>query len=106
MKKLTLLFVHIVCASALLIVACSNPVKNKLKGSWHSKDGATKLNITEEAFALDDGESIPEQYFIKGDTIFTSYQGNQPYTSFVVQELDEHYLKLLGPDSVAVEFNR
>ena len=97
---------HVVCAFALLIVACSNPVKNKLKGNWHSKDGTTRLKITEEAFALDDGESIPEAYFIKGDTIFTSYQGNQPYTSFVVQKLDDHYLKLLGPDSVTVEFNK
>ena len=106
MKRFALIFVHIACASTLLIVACSDPVKGKLKGNWHSKDGATKLNITEKAFTMDDGESIAEDYFLKGDTIFTSYQGNQPYTSFVVQKLDDHYLKLLGPDSVAVEFSR
>jgi hypothetical protein len=89
-----------------MFAACSNPIKKKLKGYWHSKDGVTKLNITEKAFAMDDGESIPEDYFIKEDTIFTSYQGNEPYTSFVVQKLDDHYLKLLGPDSVTVEFSR
>lgn len=106
MKKYILIFVHIACALVLLIVACSNPVKSKLQGKWRSKDGVTKLNITEKQFIMDDGEAIPEDYFIKKDTIFTSFQGNQPYTSFVVQKLDDHYLKLMGPDSVAIEFNR
>jgi hypothetical protein len=106
MKKIALIFVHVACASVLLIVACSNPVKNKLQGKWRSKDGLSKLNITDKAFTLDDGEAIAEDYFLKGDTIFTSFQGNQPYTSFVVQKLDDHYLKLLGPDSLAVEYNR
>ncbi len=55
---------------------------------------------------MDDGEAIAEDYFVKGDTVFTSFQGNQPYTAFVVQKLDEHYLKLMGPDSVAVEYSR
>jgi hypothetical protein len=106
MKNYALIFVHAGCFFILLSVACSNPVKSKLKGYWHSKDGVTKLNITDKAFTMDDGESIAEDYFIKGDTIFTSYQGNEPYTSFVVQKLDDHSLKLLGPDSVAVEYNR
>jgi hypothetical protein len=91
---------------ALIFIACSNPVKNKLQGKWHSKDGNTKLNITDKGFIMDDGEAITEDYFLKGDTIFTSFQGNQPYTGFVVQKLDDHYLKLLGPDSVAMEFSR
>jgi hypothetical protein len=88
------------------MVACSNPVKNKLQGKWRSKDGATKLNITEKKFMLDDDDAIAEDYFLKDDTIFTSFQGNQPYTSFVVQKLDDHYLKLMGPDSIAVEYSR
>ena len=106
MKRFALIFVHVACASVLLIVACSNPVKNKIQGNWRSKDGSTKLNITEKKFMLDDDDAIAEDYFLKDDTIFTSFQGNQPYTSFVVQKLDDHYLKLMGPDSIAVEYSR
>jgi hypothetical protein len=106
MKKYALIFVHIACAFVLFTVACSNPVKSKLKGNWRSKDGSIKLNISDKTFTMDDGEAIPEDYFVKGDTVFTSFQGNQPYTAFVVQKLDEHYLKLMGPDSVAVEYSR
>jgi len=87
MKKYALIFVHVACALVLLIVACSSPVKNKLKGNWHSKDGVTKLNITEKDFTMDDGEAIAEDYFVKGDTIFTSFQGNQPYTRFAVKKI-------------------
>ncbi len=106
MKKLALIFVHLSCACVLFTIACSNPVKSKLQGNWHSKDGTVKLNITDKNFTLDDGEGIAEDYFIKGDTVFTSFEGNQPYTSFVVQKLDDHYLKLMGPDSIAVEYSR
>ena len=106
MKKYVLIFIHVACAITLLAAACSDPVKSKLKGHWHAKDGVTKLNITEKEFTLDDGEAIPEDYFIKQDTIFTSFQGNEPYTSFIVQKLDDHYLKLMGLDSVAVEYSR
>jgi hypothetical protein len=106
MKKYALIFVHVAGAFVLLAGACSNPVKSKLKGNWRSNDGVTKLNITDKEFTLDDGEAIAEDYFIKGDTIFTSFQGNQPYTSFVVQKLDDHYLKLMGPDSVAMEYTK
>ena len=105
MKNCTLIFIHLATAFTLLSVACSNPKASKLKGTWHSKDGV-KLNITEKGFIMDDGEAIPEDYFIKGDTIFTSFQGNQPYTSFVVQKLDDHYLKLMGPDSIATEYTK
>lgn len=101
-----LIFVHAVGALVLLTVACSNPAKNKLQGQWRSKDGAVKLNITDKSFVMDDGEAVAEDYFIKNDTIFTSYQGNLPYTSYVVQKLDDHYLKLMGPDSVAMEYSR
>jgi len=54
----------------------------------------------------DDDESIAEDYFLKGDTIFTSFQGNQPYTKFVIQKLDDRDMRLLGPDSVAVDYSR
>jgi len=103
MKKVALVLVHVACASVLISGACKSPVKNKLQGSWLSKNGTQKLNITDKAFALD-GET--EDYIIKGDTILTSYQGNLPYTPYVVQKLDDHYLKLMGPDSVAVEYGR
>ena len=106
MKRYALTSVHVAFAFLLLAGACSNPVKSKLKGNWHSNDGVTKLVITEKQFTMDDGEAIAEDYFIKGDTIFTSFEGNQPYTTFIIQRLDEHYLKLMGPDSVATEYKR
>ena len=106
MKKYALIFVHVACASILLIVACTSPVKSKLKGNWHSKDGVTKLKITEKDFTVDDGESIAEDYVVKGDTIYTSLAGNQPNTNFVVQQVDDHNLKLMDADSVATEYSR
>jgi hypothetical protein len=106
MKKYALIFIHAACALVLLTVACSSPVQKKLKGNWHSKDGVTKLKITDKGFIMDDGESIPEDYFVKGDTIFTSFQGNEPLTTFVVQKLDDHNLQLMGPDSVSVDYSR
>ena len=106
MKNFALIFVHISSALLLLVGACKSPVKNKLQGNWRSKDGSIKLLITDKSFTMDDGEAIAEDYFIKGDTVFTSFQGNTPYTSFVVQKLDDHNLKLMGPDSVAVEYRR
>jgi hypothetical protein len=90
----------------LITAACSNPMKQKLQGKWRSKDGSVKLSITDKSFTMDDGEALAEDYFIKGDSVFTSYEGNQPYTRFVVQQLDEHTLKLMGPDSVAVDYSR
>lgn len=106
MNKYLLIFVHIACASVLITAACSSPVQTKLQGSWKTKDGAVKLNITDKSFTMDDGEPIAEDYFIKGDTVYTSFEGNQPYTAFVVQKLDEHHLKLIGPDSIAVDYTR
>ncbi len=53
---------------------------------------------------MDDEEA--EDYFVKGDTIFTSFEGNLPYTKFVLQKIDEKSLKLMGPDSVAIEYSR
>lgn len=47
-----------------------------------------------------------EDYVLKGDTILTSFNGNQPYTRFVIQKLEDHELKLLYPDSVSIDFVR
>jgi hypothetical protein len=106
MNKYLLILVHVATAAILVTAACSSPVKNKLQGQWQSKDGSVRLNITDKSFTMDDGEPIAEDYFTKGDTVFTSFQGNQPYTTFVVQKLDEHALRLMGPDSVAVDYTR
>ncbi|HEY8780819.1 MAG TPA: hypothetical protein VIM16_04325 [Mucilaginibacter sp.] len=102
-KKYALL---IAIYAALFTGACFHRAKNKLMGKWHSKDGSIELRITENVFMMDDGDAIAENYFIKNDTIFTSFKGNLPYTPFVVQKLEDHYLKLVGPDSVAVEYSR
>ena len=106
MNKYALIFVHVACACILLVVACSDPANTKIKGNWRAKDGVTKLNITDKGFIMDDGEAVAEDYFIKGDTIYTSFEGNQPYTNFVIQNLDDHNLKLVGPDSVSLEYSR
>ena len=94
------------CTLLLLASACSNPPKGKLKGDWKLKTGETTLKITEKKFAMDSDLQYAEDYFVKGDTIFTSFEGNQPYSKFVVQKLDEHQLKLLSPDSTVMEFTR
>jgi hypothetical protein len=95
-----------VCVAVLLIASCSNSHKGKLQGDWKLKSGDTKLKITASKFAMDSDLEYAEDYFVKGDTIFTSFEGNQPYTKFIVQNLDEHDLKLLSPDSTVMEFIR
>lgn len=95
-----------IIALILLITACANSHNGKLQGEWKLKTGETKLKITDKKFAMDSDLEYAEDYFIKGDTIYTSFQGNQPYTKFVVQRLDDHDLKLLSPDSTVMEFTR
>ena len=106
MKSYLLAFLHVACALVLVSAACSDAGKSNLKGKWHTKDGNTKLEITGKQFIMTEDTPIAEDYFVKGDSIFTSFEGSQPYTRFVIQNLDEHNLKLLYPDSVTVEFTR
>jgi hypothetical protein len=96
----------LVFTSILLAMACSDSHKGKLQGNWKSKDGETQLKISDKKFALDSDQSVAEDYFVKGDTIFTSFEGNQPYSKFIVQKLDDHNLKLLSPDSLVIAFTR
>ena len=105
MKTYASTFILLACACVLLTAACHNNSQpnKKLQGSWKSKDGITNLKITDKQFTLD---NEAEDYFLKGDTIFTSFEGNLPYTKFVIQKLDEKQLNLMFPDSVAVEFSR
>jgi len=105
MSKFFLILIHIACALVLLLDSCSKP-KKKLKGQWKAKNESTTLNITDKKFALDSDLTMAEDYFVKGDTIFTSFEGNQPYSKFIVEQLDEHNLKLLSPDSIEMEFTR
>lgn len=106
MKNYLLTIIHIACACVLLSAACSDSEKSNLKGKWQTKDGQTKLEITGKQFIMTEDAPVAEDYFIKDDSIFTSFEGNQPYTRFVIQKLDDHNLKLLYPDSVTVEFVR
>ncbi len=109
MKNYPLIFV---CALILFSFACNSnqgsksQVDPKLLGKWKSKDGATKLEITDKGFTTDDGQPVTEDYFVQNDTIFTSYQGSRPYTKFLIKNLDEHKLTLFYPDSDVVEFAR
>src|ERR1700742_4643951 len=84
------------CVFMLLTVACSTPQKGNRQGPGKQKPGDPRLKITDKKFAMDSDLEYAEDYFVKGDTIFTSFQGNQPYTKFVVQILDDHDLKLLS----------
>lgn len=106
MKTFFLIFVHFASAILLFAGSCAHKGNSKVKGDWRAKDGSTKLKITADKFTEDTGIDAPvaEDYFMKGDTIFTSYQGSQPYTKFVVQKVDEHNLNLLYPDSVSIAF--
>jgi hypothetical protein len=106
MKTYALISVHAICAAILTTAACSGSKASKLKGEWRSKDSQTLLKITGKEFTMDTDSPIPEEYFLKGDTIYTSFQGNLPYTKFVVKQVDEHKLSLLYPDSVLVEFSK
>ena len=106
MKNYALILVHVATASVLLGVACSSTPQNKLQGKWTSKDGKTKLHITAKHLTMDEKEMIPEDYFMRGDTIYTSYAGNRPYTKFVVQKLESNNLTLEEPDSTSLEFSR
>jgi hypothetical protein len=106
MKSFILIGIHIACAVALFTVSCSNPVVNKLKGEWHSADGATILKITNKAFTIDSDSPLAEDYFVKQDTIYTSFEGSLPYSKFVIRQVDDHQLKLQYPDSALVVFNK
>src|ERR1700753_4372315 len=104
MKNYLLIFIHLACAIMLVTGACSNSLKSKLEGNWKSKDGHGNLKVTNKSVYMDSDEA--EDYVVKGDTLLTSYQGNQPYTPFLIRQLDEHNLKLLSPDSVLMEYTR
>ena len=106
MKTYALIMIHIACAAILVTAACNGTATTKLKGEWRSMDGATILKITNKAFTLDSDSPIPEDYFVKKDTIYTSFEGNLPYTKFVVRHVDDHQLKLEYPDSALVVFSR
>ena len=88
------------------MAACSNKNKSKLQGNWKLKTGDTVLKITDKKFSMDSNLQIAEDYFVKGDTIFTSFEGNEPYSKFIVQKLDDHELRLLSPDSTVLVFSR
>ncbi len=106
MKNLYSAAIRLFAACILCLAACSGSAPGKLKGNWRSKDGDTQLKITGKDFTMDNGSPLTEDYLMHGDTILTSYEGNQPYTRFVIKHLDDHNLKLLYPDSVTVEFTR
>lgn len=94
-----------IVSALLMIFGCANSAKKKLIGSWHSKNGDGILKITDKSFIMDD-DSLAEDYFVKGDTIYTSFEGNLPYTTFAIKKLDQHHLELMGPDSTAMEYSR
>jgi hypothetical protein len=106
MKYYALILVHAATAGVLLGVACSEPMQHKLQGKWTSKDGNTKLQITDKHLTMDNDALIPENYFMKGDTIYTSYAGKKPFTKFVVQKLSTNDLTLVNDDSTVVEYSR
>lgn len=105
MKKLLLISVHLLTAGILLSVACSDHPVNQLKGHWISADGKINLEVTDNTFAVGENQ-VAEDYFVKDDTIYTSFEGNQPYTKYTISTLNSNHLTLINPDSEAIDFNR
>ena len=98
-------FIPVTFAGAILLLmaGCSHSGGDKrLMGEWQSKADSSTLKITEKQFMLDSPE--PEDYFVKGDTIFTSFEGNLPYTKYAIKKLTDKKLILFTPDSTIVEF--
>ncbi len=106
MKKVALITVHFLTAAVLVAVACTDHAVNRLKGNWIADDGLHELKITDKTFAIDAEAQITEDYFVKEDTIFTSFNGNQPYVRYVIKNVDEQSLTLLDPDSLTLNFRR
>ncbi|MFD0794761.1 hypothetical protein ACFQZX_14135 [Mucilaginibacter litoreus] len=108
MKTYALVFIHVIVAAMLVSAAChSNTAGKKVQGTWKSKDGSVVIEITDKHFMMGTDSPIPEDYFVKDDTIFTSFEGNQPYTKFVIKKLKDNSMTLLLPDdTVAVEFHK
>ena len=109
MKANPLLYVLVAILLMLMSVACSGPkakTNPKLIGVWTSKKDGSKLKITDKQFTMESDAPDPEDYFVKGDTIYTSFEGNLPYTEYAIKQLDEHNLKLFTPDSALVAFSK
>ncbi|WP_179412482.1 hypothetical protein HDF19_04470 [Mucilaginibacter sp. E4BP6] len=108
MKIITFLIIGMACLMMLLSVACSPKQKRdpNLIGEWKSTADGSKLNITDKGFMMMKDSPEPEDYFVKGDTIYTSFEGNLPYTKYAIKHLDAHQLKLFTPDSTLVEFTK
>jgi hypothetical protein len=106
MKSFLLIVVHVACAFILFSGACSNnhPANLKLLGKWRPKTKGNVLTITDKQFAMDSPE--PEDYFVKGDTIYTSFEGNLPYSKYAIKKLDDKYLTIFTPDSTTIEYER
>ena len=101
------IFVAFACIIILFSVACNNNKTNpKLVGIWKSKTDGSLLKITDKQFTMESDAPDAEDYFVKGDTIFTSFQGNLPYTKYAILKLDDHSLKLFTPDSTSIEFTK
>jgi hypothetical protein len=93
--------------AVMLLTACTQKHGGgspKLLGEWRSKKDGSKLKISDKTFDLESDSPDPEDYFVKGDTIYTSFEGNLPYTKYTIKKLGEHSLALFTPDSVVVEY--
>ena len=96
-------------AAVLFAVGCTQKHGGgsaKLLGEWHCKKDGSKLKISDKTFTLESDSPDPEDYFVKGDTIYTSFQGNLPYTKYTIKKLDEHNLDLFTPDSLLVSYTK
>jgi len=106
MRSHLLIFVPVASAFLLFTNGCAKGGNKKLVGEWHSKKDGSKLKITGKTFALESDSPDPEDYFVKGDTIYTSFEGNLPYTKYAIKKLDDHQLEIFTPDSVIMQFSR
>lgn len=106
MRRYPFILVHVACAFILFTSACKNTSNKKLVGEWRSKIDGSKLKITDKEFTIESDSPDPEDYFVKGDTIYTSFEGNLPYTKYAILKVDAHQLQLFTPDSTTIAYTR
>lgn len=107
MNKNYLSIIFLLAIGTLALSCKSSSENKKIEGKWHSEDQKTTLTITSKDFTIDEGEGpLAESYFLKGDTIFTSYEGTAPYTAFAIKKLSDKNMVLVYPDSTSVQFLR
>lgn len=71
----------------LFLLSCSSNNKSDLiKGKWHYANDETEtyIKITGHYYTVENDSPIPEQYIIKGDTLFKGFE-NYSDTNIIIK---------------------